>query len=185
MRLAGAAVALAVIAVIASGCAPEVKLAPSSPPTPEAAAPTPTATPTPEPFVPDCLNILSPDTIATLESEGFVLIEEHEQNLRTESRVETMFFTNGGVDCMWGVVGGGDSLVAFGYSEIDPADAAIAQQRLAELGYVHTDEGPDAVLSISPEADVMGVGDIFLFTEGAWFHATTRDGLDEVRQHIG
>lgn len=186
MRVTGAATVLAVVAVIISGCAASPELAPEAPPMTEPAAPeqTPTATPTPEPFVPDCLNIISDDTEATLAAEGFVLIEEHESKLRVEQRVEALFFDNGGVDCMWGIAGGGDSLVVFGYSEITPADAAATQQKLAEAGYLRTEEGSDIVLSIDPSTDVMGIGDVFVFSEGEWFHSTTREAVAEIRTNI-
>src|SRR5690554_4794054 len=155
-RFVGAFAALAAVALIATGCAPSPELEPA--PAPSQAAPkveTPTPTPTPTPFVPDCYNIISEQTQDTLTAEGFVLIEEHERKLRTEQRVELMFFENGGVDCMWGVAGGGDSLVVFGYSEITPAAAAEAQDRLAASDYVRTEDGDDVIMSIDPSADVM------------------------------
>ena len=126
-RFAGALTALALVSMVVTGCAASPELEPEAPPTTKApASQTPTPEPTPTPFVPDCLNIISDDTQATLNAEGFVLIEEHEHKLRVEQRVEVMFFDNGGVDCLWGIAGGGDSLVVFGYSEISPADATAA-----------------------------------------------------------
>ena len=184
-RFVGAFAALAAVALIATGCAPSPELEPA--PAPSQAAPkveTPTPTPTPTPFVPDCYNIISEQTQDTLTAEGFVLIEEHERKLRTEQRVELMFFENGGVDCMWGVAGGGDSLVVFGYSEITPAAAAEAQDRLAASDYVRTEDGDDVIMSIDPSADVMGVGDAFLFSNGEWFHSTTREAIAELRENV-
>ncbi|HEU4807464.1 MAG TPA: hypothetical protein VFT01_04320, partial [Homoserinimonas sp.] len=104
MRFAGAATALALVAVSITGCASSPELTPAAPPATETAAPeqTPDPTPTPTPFVPDCLNIISDQTEATLSAEGFILIEEYENKLRVEQRVEAMFFDNGGVDCLWG-----------------------------------------------------------------------------------
>lgn len=183
-RFAGTAAAYAVIALIASGCASSPELRPTPAATTEAAAPEETPTPTPTPFVPSCTNIIDADTLATLEAEGFVLIEEHEHKLRVEQRVEAMFFDNGGVDCLWGIAGGGDSLVAFGYSEIPPAAAAAAQAQLEDEGYLRTEEGSDVVLSIDPQTDVMGIGDAFVFSGGAWFHSTTREAVERIRQTI-
>lgn len=185
-RFARAFAALAVIAVTVSGCAGSPDLEPAPSPTHEAAPPVDTAspTPTPTPYVPDCLNIISSETEATLTAEGFVLIEEHESKLRVEQRVEAMFFDNGGVDCLWGVAGGGDSLVAFGYSPITPADAATAQQKLAAGGYAQTEEGTDIVLSIDPKTDAMGIGDVFVFSGAEWFHATTREAITEIRESV-
>jgi hypothetical protein len=184
-RFAGALAALALVSLVVTGCAASPELEPDAPPTTKApVSETPTPEPTPTPFVPDCVSIISDDTQATLNAEGFVLIEEHEHKLRVEQRVEAMFFDNGGVDCLWGIAGGGDSLVAFGYSEITPADATIAQDRLAADGYVRTDEGGDVVLSIDPQTDLMGIGDVFLFSGGAWFHSTTRDAVEEIRATV-
>lgn len=186
MRVASVAAAFAVMAVIVSGCAagPELDLEPAPPVSTNQAQPEQTPTPMPTPFVPTCLNIVSADTIATLEAEGFVLIEEHEDDLRAESRVEVAFFDNGGVDCLWGIAGGGDSLVAFGYSTITPAAASAVQAQLADSGYARSDEGGDVIYSIDPAADVMGVGDVFLFSDGAWYHSTTREALEEIRQNV-
>ena len=184
IRLAGAAAALAVVAVITTACAPEAELAPAPAATADTPIPSETPTPTPTPFVPSCLNIISADTIETLESEGFVLIDGHENKLRVEGRVETMFFDNGGVDCLWGIEGGGDSLVAFGYSEITPDDATYAQGELSAAGYVRTDESGDVILSIDPAEDVMGIGDVFVFSGNEWFHSTTREAVEEMRQHL-
>jgi hypothetical protein len=184
MRLAGAAAALAVIAVVTTACTPEAEPEPAPTATVDTSAPTQTPTPTPTPFVPSCLNIIGSATIETLESEGFVLIEGHENKLRVEGRVEAMFFDNGGVDCLWGIEGGGDSLVAFGYSEISPDDATYAQDELAAAGYVRTEESGDVVLSIDPADDVMGIGDVFVFTGNEWFHSTTREAVEQIRQQI-
>jgi hypothetical protein len=186
LRLAGAAAALAVIAVITTACSPEADLEPVPTASADAAVPseTPTPTPTPTAFVPSCLNIISTDTIETLEAEGFVLIDGYENKLRVEGRVEAMFFDNGGVDCLWGVQGGGDSLVAFGYSEISPPDALYAQEELSAAGYVRTEESGDIVLSIDPADDVMGIGDVFVFSANEWFHSTNREAVAEMRQHI-
>lgn len=184
MRVAGVAAAFAVIGMIASGCAAGPELSPPPPPATDQALPEPTPTPTATPFVPTCLTIISADTIATLEAEGFVLIEEHEDDLRTQYRVEAAFFDHGGVDCLWGIAGGGDSLVAFGYSTITPAAESDVQAQLADSGYVRSEEGGDVVYSIDPADDVMGVGDVFLFSDGAWYHSTTRDALEEIRQNI-
>ena len=184
MRLAGIAAAFAAIAVIVSGCAVEPELKPAPPPANNQAQPEPTPTPTATRFVPTCLNIISADTMATLEAEGFVLIEEHENDLRAENRVEVAFFDNGGVDCLWGIAGGGDSLVAFGYSPITPAAISGVQAQLADSGYVRSEEGGDVIYSIDPAADVMGVGDVFLFSDDAWYHSTTREALEEIRQNI-
>ena len=185
MRSAGAAAAFALVAAIASGCSAGPDLEPAPPPATDQALPEETPTPTPTPFVPGCLTIISEETIATLEAEGFVLIEEHENDVRAEHRVEAMFFDNGGVDCLWGIAGGGDSLVAFGYTEITPSAAADAQSRLTESGYVRTEEGADVIFSIDPAADVMGIGDVFLFSDGAWYHSTTREAIEEIRSNIG
>lgn len=184
MRLAGAATAFAVVAVIVSGCAAEQDLKPAPPAATNQALPRVTPTPTPTEFVPTCLNIISDDTIATLEAEGFVLIEDHENDLRVENRVEATFFDYGGVDCLWGIAGGGDSLVAFGYSTITPDAASAAQARLADSGYVRSDDNGDVVFSIDPATDVMGVGDVFLFSGDAWYHSTTREAIEEIRQQI-
>jgi hypothetical protein len=185
-RFAWAAAAFAVITVIASGCGSSSDLEPAPAATADNAAPaeTPTPAPSPTPFVPDCTNIIDADTIATLEAEGFVLIEEHEHKVRVEERVETLFFDNGGVDCLWGIAGGGDSLVAFGYSEITPAAAEAAQAQLQDAGYVATTQGTDIVLSIAPEVDVMGVGDVFVFSDGSWFHATTPEAVLRIRETV-
>jgi hypothetical protein len=183
-RFAGTAAAYAVIALIASGCASSPELEPAPAATTEAAVPEETPAPTPTPFVPSCTNIIDADTLATLEAEGFVLIEEHEHKLRVEQRVEAMFFDNGGVDCLWGIAGGGDSLVVFGYSEIPPAAAAAAQAQLEDEGYLRTEEGSDVVLSIDPQTDVMGIGDSFVFSGGAWFHSTTREAVERIRQTV-
>ncbi|MHA6668861.1 hypothetical protein ACX3O0_08315 [Homoserinimonas sp. A447] len=184
-RFAGAVTALALVSMVITGCAASPELEAEAPEATKApSSETPTPTPTPTPFVPDCLTIISEDTLATLQAEGFVLIEEHEHKLAVEQRVETMFFDNGGVDCLWGIAGGGDSLVAFGYSEISPADAAIAQDRLAADGYLRTEEGADVILSVDPETGPMGVGDVFLFTASEWFHSTTREAVDQIRLNI-
>lgn len=186
IRSIGALAALAMVALIASGCAQSAELEPASQSTTEAAQPEDTSTPapTPTPFLPDCHNIISDQTEETLTAEGFVLIEAHESKIKVEQRVEAMFFDYGGVDCMWGIAGGGDSLVVFGYSEITPADAAAAQTQLAAGGYVRTDESGDVVLSIDPATDVMGVGDVFVFSGDEWFHSTTREAIAEIRQNI-
>lgn len=185
-RFARVFVALAVVAVTASGCAGSPELQPGPSTTQEAAPPpqTETPTPTPTPYVPDCNNIISTETEATLTAEGFVLLEEHESKLRVEQRTEAIFFDNGGVDCLWGVAGGGDSLVAFGYSTITPADAAAAQDQLVASGYTQTEEGADIVLSIDPQTDAMGIGDVFVFSAGEWFHGTTREAVAEIRQTV-
>lgn len=181
-RFAWALTALVLVPLVVTSCAASPELEPAAPQTTKApASPAPTPEPTPTPFVPDCLNIISDDTQATLNAEGFVLIEEHEHKLRVEQRVEAMFFDNGGVDCLWGIAGGGDSLVVFGYSEISTADAAAAQDRLAADGYVRTDDDGDVVLSVDPQTDLMGIGDVFLFSAGEWFHSTTREAVDEIR----
>jgi len=100
-RFAGAVTALALVSMVVTGCAASPELEPAAPPATKApASQTPTPEPTPTPFVPDCLNIISDDTQATLNAEGFVLIEEHEHKLKVEQRVEAMFFDNGGVDCL-------------------------------------------------------------------------------------
>jgi len=184
-RFATGLAALALITVALSGCAPSPEL--ETPAPTEVAAPpeeTPTPTPTPTPYVPDCYNIIEGETEATLAAEGFILIEEHERKLRVEQRVEAMFFDNGGVDCLWGIAGGGDSLVAFGYSPITPEEAATAQEELTANGYVRTEEGTDVVLSIDPATDVMGIGDVFVFSEGEWFHSTTREAITEIRENV-
>ncbi|MEX1079306.1 MAG: hypothetical protein WED09_09395 [Homoserinimonas sp.] len=183
-RFPGVFATLTVIMLIAPGCAASPELAPPPPPTSEAAEPVETPTPTPPPFVPDCYNIISDQTEETLSAEGFILIEEYENKLRVEQRVEALFFDNGGVDCLWGIAGGGDSLVAFGYSEITPADAVQAQDRLAAIGYTRTDEGGDIVLSTDPATDVMGVGDVFVFSDGQWYHSTTREAIAELRDNV-
>jgi hypothetical protein len=185
-RFAWTAAAFVVITVIASGCASSSDLKPAPAATADKAAPMETSTPAPAPtpFVPDCTNIVDPETIATLEAEGFVLVEGHEHKVRVEQRVETLFFDNGGVDCLWGIAGGGDSLVSFGYSQITPAAAEEAQAQLQDAGYVASTQGTDVVLSIAPEADVMGVGDVFVFSGGAWFHATTPDAVQRIRQTV-
>lgn len=184
-RFTGVLTALVLISVIVSGCASSPDLEPAAQPTTKApASETPTPTPTPTRFVPDCLSIISDETEETLEAEGFVLIEEHEHKIKVEQRVEAMFFDNGGVDCLWGIAGGGDSLVAFGYSEISPGDAAVAQDKLAADGYLRIEEGADVVLSLDPATDLMGIGDVFLFAAGEWFHSTTREAVDQVRLNI-
>jgi hypothetical protein len=183
-RFAGTATTFAAIALIASACASPPEIKPAPPATTEQAAPEDAPDPTPTPFVPDCDNIIDAETRATLEAEGFVLLEEHEQKLRVEQRVEAMFFDNGGVDCLWGIAGGGDSLVAFGYSEITPSAASAAQAQLEAEGYARSEEGADVVLSIDPQTDVMGVGDVFVFSEGAWFHSTKREAVERIRQAV-
>lgn len=187
-RFAAAIFAFAAVAVVSVGCADSAELQPEPPPTADVAepeeTPTPTPTPTSAPFVPNCYNIISAHTRDTLAAEGFVLVEEHQNKLRAEQRVETMFFENGGVDCLWGIAAGGDSLVVFGYSEITPAAAAEAQERLTADGYVRTEDGADVVLSIDPAHDVMGIGDAFVFADGEWFHSTTPDAIAELRENI-
>src|SRR5690606_32636644 len=134
-RFAPALTALAVISLVVVGCAPEQELKPAPERTSPVAQPAETPTPTPTPFVPDCHNIITDQAEETLDAEGFVLVDEHENKVRVEQRVEALFFENGGVDCLWGIAGGGDSLVAFGYSEITPEQAEEAQAHLESEGY--------------------------------------------------
>src|SRR5690606_24382404 len=117
-------VTMAVVVIMGlAGCAPQQTVDAAPPPSTITPAPSSPPTAEPEPVEPDCMNIISETTIATLEAEGFVLIEDHLDHLSSDHSVELMFFDNGGVDCMWGIAGGGDSLVSFGYSSIDGADA--------------------------------------------------------------
>ncbi len=183
-RLVGAVTGLVIVAVAIAGCAASLELEPAPVKTSQAAEPTETPTPTPTPFVPDCRNIISDEAEDTLEAEGFVLIEEHENKLRVERRVEAMFYDNGGVDCLWGIAAGGDSLVSFGYSEISATDASTAQAELESIGYVRSDEAGDIVLSVDPSMDVMGVGDVFVFSGDEWFHANTREAIAEIRTQV-
>lgn len=183
-RLARAFATLAVVSLAVVGCAATPELEPEQPAAPEVTQPAETPTPTPTPFVPDCHNIITDQAEETLEAEGFILIEEHESKVRVEQRVETRFFDNGGVDCLWGIAGGGDSLVVFGYSEITAAEATEAQAQLESQGYVRSEEAGDVVLSIDPQSDVMGVGDVFVFSANEWFHSTTREAIAEIRVQV-
>lgn len=185
-RFARVFTAVAVISLTVVGCASEQELEPAPTPPSGVAQPeeTATPTPTPTPFVPDCNNIISDQAEETLQAEGFVLVEEHESKIRVEQRVETLFFDNGGVDCLWGIAGGGDSLVVFGYSEITPAQATEAQAQLEAEGYLRSEEAGDTMLSIDPEHDVMGIGDVFVFSADEWFHSTTLQAVSEIRAQV-
>jgi len=183
-RFARAFATLGVVSLVAVGCAATPELESPQAPVPEVSQPEETPTPTPTPFVPDCHNIITDQAEETLEAEGFVLIDEHENKVRVEKRVETRFFDNGGVDCLWGISGGGDSLVVFGYSKITPADAAEAQAQLEAEGYLRSEEEGEVVLSIDPQTDVMGIGDVFVFSADEWFHSTTRQAVEEIRTQV-
>lgn len=185
VKLACGAAVIAVLALITTGCAPEAELEPAPAAPTQHSQPSETPEPTPTPVAPTCTTIIDPETITTLESEGFVLIDSHEDDLRAEQRVEARFFDYGGVDCLWGIAAGGDSMATFGYSEITAADAAETQTWLSENGYLRTDEGSDVVFNIDPAVDVMGHGDVFLFEDGAWFHANFREWIDDIRQTVG
>ncbi len=182
-----AAAAATVVGLLVSGCAPDQEVDALPPASDFTPAPEATSFPTeePEPVVPTCMTIISESMIETLEADGFVLIEDHQDHLSSEHSVELMFFDNGGVDCMWGIAGGGDSLVSFGYSTISAADAASAQDRLAESGYQRAESGSDVSYSIDPRDDLLGIGDVFMFTDGEWFHSTTFEAIDEMRAHLG
>src|SRR5690554_3214889 len=183
-RFAQAFAVLGVVSLAVVGCAETPELEPEPQTKPEVTLPAETPTPTPTPFVPDCHNIITDDAEETLDAEGFVLVDEHESKLRVEQRVEALFFDNGGVDCLWGIAGGGDSLVVFGYSEITPADATEAQSRLEAEGYLRSEDAGDVVLSIDPEMDVMGIGDVFVFSADEWFHSTTLQAVAEIRTQV-
>lgn len=182
--LAATVMACALIGLVATGCSADTETEPL--PQPTELAPPPDAAPPPAeepeaPAAPDCFNIIADSTLETLEAEGFVVIEEHQEKLTSEHRVEELFFDNGGVDCIWGVAGGGDSFVAFGYSTISADAARLAQDQLTESGYVRSESGAD--VTFSAKRDFLGTEDYFLFTNGAWFHASTELGLEEIREH--
>lgn len=183
-RFARVFAGLALVSLAVVGCAAEQDLKPAPERPSEVTRPEKTPTPTPTPFVPDCHNIITDEAEETLESEGFVLVEEHENKVKVEQRVESMFFENGGVDCLWGIDGGGDSLVSFGYSEITPPQAAEAQATLEAEGYLRSEEAGDVVLSIAPHMDAMGVGDVFVFSAKEWFHSTTLEAVAEIRTQV-
>lgn len=182
-RLAGTAT-ICVLALLTAGCAaePEQELVTSRPGT--TAKPTQTPAPTETAFAPDCTNIVPRSTAATLEAEGFVLVDGHEDKSRAEDRIEQRFFDFGGVDCLWGIAAGGDSLAAFGYSPITPAEATDAQAWLDANGYLRTTEGSDVVYNIDPERDVLAHGDVFLFDADAWYHANLREWIDDIRAAV-
>lgn len=183
--LVSAAAIIAVIALVTTGCAPEPELEPAPRPTTDQAQPSETPTPTPTLFEADCMNIVDEETTSTLEAEGFVLVEGYESKLRGEERVEARFFDYGGVDCLWGVAAGGDSLAVFGYSEITAANATETQAWLDANGYLRTEEGDDVVYNLDPALDVMGHGDVFLFDGDAWYHANRREWIEDIRLAVG
>jgi hypothetical protein len=182
-----AAISLAAVGVLLTACAPAQSVDAERPASSYTPAPTASEFPTgePEPEEPTCLNIVSQETIDTLEAEGFILIDDYQDHLMSEHRVELMFFDNGGVDCVWGIAGGGDSLVSFGYSPISAADAEVAQQRLEENGYHRSESGGEVSYTIDPSNDLLSMGDVFLFTDGEWFHSTSLEAIDEMRAHLG
>lgn len=183
--VAGSILAAAALSLLLVGCVQDTALAPAPSPTAKAPEPIETPTPTPTPEAIACDNILSSDTLALLAADGFIVIEGHEQDLRAEQRVEARFFDNGGVDCLWGIAQGGDSMAVFGYSEIADSDAVDVQNELIDLGYLMTAEGTDVIYEISPADDVLGHGDMFLFESGAWYHANQREWIDDIRETVG
>lgn len=185
--LVGTAAIITAIALMATGCTPDTELEPAPLATTGNAAPNetpepaPEPTPEPTPYVPTCMNIVAEETTATLEADGFVLIDGYESKLRGEDRIEARFFDYGGVDCMWGIAAGGDSLAAFGYSEITAADASDAQAWLEANGYLRTENGDDVIYSLDPAVDVMGHGDVFVFDGTAWYHANRLEWIEDIR----
>ncbi|MCU1546080.1 MAG: hypothetical protein JWP30_1180 [Homoserinimonas sp.] len=181
--IAGTALAVA-ITLFAAGCTPQADLEPPKP-TPTR---TTTATPTPAPTASAepglaCEDIVAPDTLELLDAQGYVLMEEHEDDVRAEDRIEAYFFDYGGLDCLWGVPSS-DLLAVFGYSEITDSQALPVQNKLTAAGYVRAEQGADVTFSLPPDESAPDHEDWFLFTEGAWFHSSRLAGIEEIRQTV-
>lgn len=180
----GSVALVVAIALATVGCSAESEPDPAPVAPTQSDTPTETATPEPTTEPVTCDNIVTDHTKEILESEGFILIEGHEQELRAEGRLEARFFDYGGVDCLWGIAAGGDSMATFGYSEITAANAADVQAGLAANNYLRSEEGTDIIFVIDPEFDVLAHGDVYLFEDGAWYHSNYRESIEEIRQTV-
>ncbi|WP_403020282.1 hypothetical protein [Salinibacterium sp. GXW1014] len=149
----------------------------------QSASPTPSTEPAgPEPL--SCNTIITQQTLDGFEAAGYVHEVDFESQLRSESRIETLFFDYGGLACFW-YLPNSDGWFTAAYSEITETQATEAQALLEAEGYVRTESGTDVTYAVDPEANLLGHQDTYLFEPGAWYHSNHAEGVSEIRTVVG
>jgi len=182
-RLSGpTAVLAAVLVLLLAGCAPsfpniEVTTEPTNPinATPD---PAPTAVANPA----DCTNVLDDASIATFESQEYVLSADFAERAIDQNWPLAAFVTNGGLLCQWGYPQS-DGSEYFGLSEITPDQKTAEVARLEAEGY-SLEPHADGELYVGPPIEG-GINDNYLFAGGHWFVGFSTARIDEIRRNAG
>jgi hypothetical protein len=182
--------AMLLIAVALAGCATTTtSSSPTKSPAPSASAAAPSEAPEPAPtptFVArdyTCDSILPPATLAVFKekkSDGFTLQADFVSRVRNFDSNLALFDTYGGILCQWAYPGATNT-VDYGYSKISDDQAATEQAALAQNGYVATQEDNGTLLANS---DAVTFPDNYLFVDGHWMYASSRDLLDTIVSNV-
>lgn len=183
VALAGASIlALMLVGCSSTDAAP---IDPSVEPVSSAPAAAP-PTETPEPSGPPalaCNTLITQETIDGFEAAGYVHEVDFESQLRSDNRIEALFFDYGGLACLW-YLPNSDGWFTAGYSQLTDEQAREAKSILEAENYLRSENGPEVTYSVNPEVNLLGHNDTYVFVPGAWFHSNHPEGVQEIRTVI-
>jgi hypothetical protein len=159
-----------------TGSAPPSSPLPTSEPSTAPPGPTPTTDP---PTRLTCGSVLDPESVGEFEASGFTEIEDFADRMVEQGVPLARFAANGGVLCQWGVPASG-SVENYGLSPITAAEADEEKGRLLDEGYASEDRDEGELLT---GTDSAGNAQLYLFTDGFWYHGFTIDRVLEIRRN--